>query len=267
MQTVTACAETDWGCADAEWVASLDPDLKAKAEVLAWETLRSLTAYRLSNCPITVRPCAASCWSRSSWQTAPVGGRAGGGLLQPQIVDGNWINACGCVANDCSCSSVPEVILPGPVGEVVEVTIDGVIVDPSTYRVDDGVRLVRMLGQSWPVCQDMSQRSGDVRTFEVTYHRGIAPNDMSAWAAGMLAVEFAKACTGGKCSLPRGVQSIARQGVSITIQTDMFEGGSTGIPVVDAWVRTINPNRLKQTPGVYSPDVRQPRTTTWARGV
>ena len=39
--------------------------------------------------------------------------------------------------------------------------------------------------------------------------------------------------------------------------------GSTGITAVDAYVRILNPNHLKQGPRIYSPDRAAPRTTTW----
>ena len=71
----------------------------------------------------------------------------------------------------------------------------------------------------------------------------------------MLACEFAKACTGGKCRLPSSVTSIARQGVTMTISSGMFLGGQTGIREVDAYVVSVNPNAQVMPPVVWSPDV------------
>lgn len=267
MNTLTSCGETDWGCADEEWLASLDDDLKAKAEILAWETLRSLTAYRLGNCPVTVRPCSKGCYQRSAYETSPVVGGPrqdwGSGLLSPRVVDGQWLNSpCACTT-ECSCEYLPVVDLIGPVGAVVSVTIDGSILPPASYRVDNGYQLVRLDGEQWPSCQDMAAAPDKPLTFAVTYIQGFAPDQMAAWAAGNLAVEFAKACKGEKCALPRGVQSLSRQGIGITINQDMFEGGSTGITVVDAYVRLLNPHHLKSGPRIYSPDAQPPRQTTW----
>lgn len=266
MNTLTSCGETDWGCADEEWVGELDPDLKAKAEVLAWETLRSLTGYRLGNCPVTVRPCSKGCYQRSSYEAPPVVAGMnqswGSGLLSPRVTDGQWVNGCGCTT-DCSCTYLPVVVLPGPVGRVDGVTVDGITLAPTAYRVDNGNELVRIDGEDWPACQDMALPAQSVGTFTVTYIQGFAPDTMSAWSAGLLAVEFAKACKGEKCALPRGVQSISRQGIGLTINQDMFAGGSTGITVVDAYVRLLNPHHLTQGPRIYSPDRVPARTTTW----
>ena len=52
-------------------------------------------------------------------------------------------------------------------------------------------------------------------TFLVTAQEGVAVDGLASYAAGVLAVEFAKACTGGKCSLPPGVVSVTRSGVSM----------------------------------------------------
>ena len=43
-------------------------------------------------------------------------------------------------------------ILLRTVGSVTEVTIDGVLVPPSVYRVDNSTQLVRTDGGSWPSC-------------------------------------------------------------------------------------------------------------------
>lgn len=261
MNTLTSCGVTDWGCADDEWLAALDPALKDKAEILAWETLRSLTAYRLGNCPVTVRPCALGCYRPATYESAaPVAW--GNGVMSPRIVDGQWLNGCGCTT-DCSCTYLPVVELVGPVGKVISVTLDGVELPSTSYRVDNGNQLVRTDGGQWPGCQDMAAEPTELLTFAVTYIQGFAPDNMAAWSAGLLAVEFAKACTGEKCALPRGVQSISRQGISLSINKDMFEGGSTGITVVDAYVRLLNPNHLSQPVRIYSPDRKAPRQTTW----
>ena len=62
-------------------------------------------------------------------------------------------------------------------------------------------------------------------TFSVTYLNGYPVDGLGAYAAGVLAMEFAKACTGGKCRLPAGVTSVARQGVSLQIATGAFPAG------------------------------------------
>jgi hypothetical protein len=253
----TTCHPVDWSCADKAWFEELEEATIRRAESLAWSTIVALTAGQVGNCPTTVRPCARRCLGPSTWW------QVGRSLLNPQIVDGNWVNAsCGC-KTPCSCTYVPTVILPGPVGRVDEVIVDGVVLDPASYRVDNGNELVRMDGD-WPMCQDMLAPCGAAGSFCVTYVRGAVPDETGCWVAGMLATEFAKACTGGKCRLPAGVTQVTRQGVSFTIGTGPFPGGVTGIREVDAYIELFNPNHLTQAPTVWSPDVAsRPRRTTW----
>ena len=58
-----------------------------------------------------------------------------------------------------------------------------------------------------------------------------------------------------KCRLPRGVTEISRQGVSMTIEGELFPNGQTGIPEVDAFIFLWNPFNMKTRPRVYSPDM------------
>lgn len=266
--------ETDWGCVDEAWVAGLDPAVKARSEALAWTTLQALSGYRISLCPITVRPCSRGCIEAArTWSEAPAvygsGFYGSSGGFNPSVnSDGMWVNSCGCGPRDCSCSVLSEARLVGPVGGVVSVTINGAVLSPSAYRVDNGNLLVRTDGGVWPACQDMASSLGDTakQTFGVTYYMGFAPDALSAYAAGVLAVEYAKACTGKKCALPSGVTTITRQGVSMEIQAGLFPNGFTGIQTVDAWLYTVNPSALKQPPRVSSPDYNRPRMTTYPNG-
>lgn len=251
------CWPVDWGCyPDAD---DLDPVIRDRSEALAVQTLRVLSLGAVGNCPITVRPCAERCIP-SGWTVAPV--TSGGGWMQPVMLPtGAWINVlCGCRRSPCSCYSVSEVVLPGPVGEVTEVLIDGATLDPTAYRVDNGNRLVRTDGGSWPFTQDMSKDSGE-GTFMVTYRRGAKPDGLAAYVAGVLAAEFAKACTGGTCRLPKGVTSVVRAGVSMEIATGNFPNGTTGIREVDAWLIAYNPYGVRVPAAVFSPDVQPVRRT------
>ena len=268
---------TDWSCAysqdELDTMRSDPAVLKVmqRAEALAWYTLASLTAYQIGVCPSVVRPCAARCAPAGTWMVSTV--RASGysalplvsiGSFTPHVgVDGQWVNSCGCnSAADCSCSALCEAILPGPVGSIESVRVDGVTLAATAYRVDNGDRLVRTDGACWPVCQDFASSDPGVG-FWVTYYRGSAPNALTEYAAGVLATEFFKACSGGKCRLPSGVTSVTRQGVSYQIVAGSFPGGFTGIHEVDAVIRIYNPNGLTTPSRVISPDRRAPRQTTW----
>lgn len=267
-----ACWPVDWGCADETWVAGLDEKVKARSEAMATQVLRSLSGHMVGGCPITVRPCAKGCGPGGSYMTAPVGPAAHAEALGTRVgpwwasidVDGQWINTwCGCTT-DCSCSYVSEVVLPAPVGGVVEVVVDGVVLSAADYRVDNGNHLVRLDGQTWPKCQDMTAAADAPGAFAVTYYNGYRVDGLASWVAGIMAVEFAKSCTGGKCRLPAGVQSITRLGVSMDIPSGMFEDGRTGIREVDSWLHLWNPYALVTPSSVWSPDMRPARrTTSW----
>lgn len=271
--TICYPSTTDWGCAlTPEQIAELDPVVKARSESLAWSTLQRLTGGNIAICPKLVRPCAARC-SAQTWYTAPVTGASqspwpsGNGAFQPNInANGQWVNSCGCSNPDsCSCTSVQEVILPGMVGDIVRVTLEGADLDPTAYRVDNGNRLVRQDGAPWPACQDMNLPITDDGAFVVEYYDGAAPDSSLEFAAGLLAVEYYRACTNQSCQLPSGVTSVVRQGVAMEIANGLFVNGYTGIKAVDAVISIYNPFGHKARPVVMSPDVPRGRTQTWGR--
>lgn len=270
---------TDWACAfTAEQLEQMraDPEtlrVMERSEAYAWYTLAALTAYQIGVCPTTVRPCAAGCTGGGTWMDAVVTSGSTSALptmtigrsFTPHVLDGQWVNSCGCSSSDaCSCTAVSEVILPGPVGDITEVRVDGVVLAPTAYRVDNGNRLVRQDGGSWPVCQDMSKPADDPGAFTVTYYRGAAPNEITRFAAGALAVEFYNACTNKKCRLPRGTVSVVRNGATIELQPNLIDSIASWIEVAPV-IQMFNPNRLKSAPRVLSPD-RRPgavRRQTW----
>lgn len=233
-------------------------EVQARAIALATQTLRMLTGYRVGGCPITVRPCKAGCNTYgmlSYWNAGTVGN------FYPHMIEGGvWVNSCPCVT-DCSCGAICEVTLPAPVGEVYEVVVDGTIQDPATYRVD-GNRLV-WVGDGdcpWPTCQDLTKPDTEVGTFSVTYLNSYPVDAWGAHAAGVLAMEYAKACTGSKaCRLPGNVTAVTRQGVSFELVAGSFPGGYTGIREIDAFIATWNPTPIRQQSQVWSPDLHQPR--------
>lgn len=252
---------TDWGCAlSQQELDSLDPDIKARSEMLAWTSLQRLVGFRLALCRVVVRPCAARCNS-GAWMEAPVSGFPADG---PYISGGTWYNACGCTSSDsCSCGPLSEVILPAQeVSGPIIVKINGGVLDPTSYRVDNGNRLVRQDGSAWPICQQMGVADGEEGTFSVSYYPGIGPDDALNYAAGLLAVEWYKACTGNDCRLPSGVTRVQRQGVNFEVPADMFASGLSGIREVDAIVGTYNPYRLTTPSAVFNPDVRRGRVRT-----
>jgi hypothetical protein len=253
----------DWpvdpACFTEEWDA-LDDTVKARSVDLASATLRRLTGYRVGGCPITVRPCKQGCRDLAYPSYYDMLAYGTGLSFWPHIgADGLWVNSCGC-ATDCSCSVLCEIELPPPVGPVIQVRLDGGIMVDTQYRVD-GNRLVWIGDQTgcpWPACQDLSQPDTEPDTFSVTYLNAYPVDTIGAYAAGVLAMEFAKACTGKKCRLPANVTAVTRQGVSFEIAAGSFPGGMTGIREVDTFIGLWNPRGI-QPPQVWSPDMRVPR--------
>jgi hypothetical protein len=238
---------------------SLDSDVQDRSIAFASATLRRLTGYRVGGCPVTVRPCKLGCVdlyvTPSYYDMLAMGG---GVSFWPHITgDGMWVNSCGC-RTDCACEALCEIALPAPVGAVESVKVDGSEV--TDYRID-GNRLV-WTGDTacpWPACQDMTAPDTEPDTFSVTYLNAYPVDTIGAYAAGVLANEFAKACGGGKCRLPASVTSIVRQGVALDIATGAFPGGVTGIREVDSFIALWNPDAIRQSASVWSPDIRSPR--------
>lgn len=261
------CWPVDWSVCAQETLEELTPEQIAVAEAAAAQTLRMLTGYRMGGCPTTVRPCNRSCVP-GSWLTAPdpgvyFAGVFGGGFgFSPYVgLNGQWMNACGCRGDGCSCVKVQEVRLPGIVGEVYSVVVDGITLPETSYRIDNGNMLVRTDGEAWPVCQDMNLDEGE-GTFLVTYLDGNPIDGVGAMVAGLLAAEFAQACLGGNCALPSNVTNLVRAGVSQDFTEEMFPGGKTGQYTVDSFIRIWNPTETLPA-GIYSPDAPRARRTTW----
>lgn len=264
---VPYCWPLDVGCLGTEW-NTYTAEVQETASLLAVETLRMLTAYRVGGCPVTIRPCRESCARLGTWQVYPVQYGYGVPILswQPALYAGQWMNvACGCPANGCSCGPITDLRLPGAPGAVVEVKVDGVVLPPTDWRIDNTNRLTRIGGPEWPTCQDMTLDDDEVGTFAVTYTMGAAPGRLGAVAAGRLAGEYALLCQGRNCALPATVRTVARNGVTLDLAAadgDLWPGGLTGLRDVDVFIRRWNPHALKAPATVWSPDVHPYRRTT-----
>lgn len=248
----TACCQTYWD--------TLNPAVQAVATAYATTALWARTGRQYGTCAVTVRPCGNDCADEGigGWFYA-------GGMFQPYIVDGVWRNCwCGRGAG-CTCRPSCQVYLPGPVASVTSVTVDGVVVDPATYRVDNNCWLVRTgTGNCWPDQQDYDLDTGD-GTFIVVYERGTALPVALAAGAGTLACEYAKACQGQACRLPAYITNLSRQGVDFQAVDPMslLENGFTGLWEVDGLIRDLNPYGQTHRPRLLTPDLVPPRMTTW----
>jgi hypothetical protein len=106
----------------------------------------------------------------------------------------------------------------------------------------------------------MAADDTEVGTFAVRYLPAHAPDALAAYANGVLSMEFAKACTGGKCRLPATVTAVTRQGVSFDLAAGAFGNGLTGIREVDAWIGLWRPEGSpSRAATVWTPSMRVPR--------
>lgn len=227
----------------------------------AAEILYALSGRQFGLCEVKVRPCREEC---TDWRVGPFSFFP----WYPALENGIWRNvACGGGCKGaCSCSRVCEVALPGPVGEVTEVLLDGEILDEEAYRVDNRRSLVRIDGGCWPTCQEMGLPSTEMGTWEVTYLRGLEVPAAGQAALGALACELCKACIGdSSCCLPARVTEITRQGIKMAMldPMDFLDQGRTGIYAVDLWLRAVNPLGRSRRAHVFSVDAEPARHQTW----
>lgn len=233
----------DPACLNEEWEGEYDEAEQLRAQALASGTLRRLTAYRVGGCPVVVRPCATAC------NDFPYRPGSDMGFL-PVNWAGTWSN-CACVG-PCRHNPRTGLRLPPPVYSIVEVKVDGAVVDPTDYWLSEGY-LIALNGREWPTTQNLDLPDTETGTFSVTYLNTAPVDGNGAYAAAKLAIQYARACKGGTCDLPETVTSIVRQGVSYDLPAGSFPNGETGIREVDAFIAIWNPNHRLMRPRVWVP--------------
>jgi hypothetical protein len=264
----------DTGCCDDVWASADVATQTAAAEYGAF-SVWAATGRRFGACTRTVRPCGRDCSENLGWGSGYYWSE---GTWFPYILNGVWRNCwCGGGAG-CQCKAQCQVWLTPPVSGIVEVRFsDGTVVDPATYRVDDWQWLVRQgpdlddEGGCWPNHNDYdfpvtgALAPSDKTAWEVTYLWGIPVPAVLQRAAGELACEWIKNCSGAECRLPQRVTSIARQGVSISLADvdQLLQNGLTGLTTVDSIIQRFNPGRLPSRMHIASPDLPVIRETTW----
>jgi hypothetical protein len=233
--------------------------------IQAQELLYELSGRQFAGiCSQKARPCWTNCGC--GWQV----------LSRGHLVYQNdsWF----CNDSPCGCSSLSRVKLGGyPIVSIVEVKVNGDVIDPNTYRVDANRYLTRVrdpadpdTALSWPGCQNLALEDTEDGTFSVTYSYGMEPPAIGVAAAAQLACELYKSCPGndaaGDCALPSGTVRIVRQGVTIEkakfISWAFERGGqgvqrgwNTGLSSVDAFLNAYNPTGLMRRPVFWSPSM------------
>lgn len=230
------------------------------AVILATEVLWQLSGQRFGLCEVTLRPCRDSCadgfgtWN--DWWTGVGMSPFLGGGPRPWWSNGVWYNVCGGCSGGCSCTSLEQALLPAPTREVVDVRLDGVVLNPDQYRVDENRFLVRTDGGVWPMCQDMSMPDDAPGTWSVTLTVGEDVPILARRAMADLAAEFAKDCAGEECQVPYDVTSLTRQGLSLGYGNPNAERVDPlirmlGLRMVRLFLATYNPNRLQRRGKAY----------------
>lgn len=149
---------------------------------------------------------------------------------------------CHCHCHPCACGTWSKLNLPTdfPVQSITEVRIDGIALDPSDYRLDRSMWLVRMDGERWPSCNSFGLPNSSSSEIQVDMVVGREPPIQLKIAAADLVCELKKACNGSDtCALPPHVRNIIRRGVEIEIDdiTSLFKDGLFGIPSIDMAIK------------------------------
>lgn len=197
--------------------------------------------------------------SAQSWLYAASGGRYGSFTTiedgyRPACSDvcgGPYKNAAGLWRNGLRdahlCCRIE--LQSQPVRAIDSVTVHDVLLDAADYALE-GNDLLR-LGACWECCEDC-----EPACVVVGYQWGIAPDSLAIAAVEELACELVAGFTGQTCKLPSRAVSVSRQGVTIDMDdaATFAERGLTGLPITDAWIRSVNPTRLVTRSRAYSPD-------------
>lgn len=232
------------------------PSATGAAVQMATEALWALSGRQFGLCEVTLRPCRKDCADQIYWGTQFL--PWSGSYPQPALIGGQWFNLiCGSCGDSCSCTSLSEVILPQVVNEILEVKVDGVVLEEDEYRVDNGNVLVR-LGDEWPFCNDLNLADTEDGTWSVTAVYGLEVPEAGQWAVGELACELMTLMRGEECRLPANVARMTRQGVSFDF-TALLADGKVGLYLSDLFLNSVNPSGLRARPRTYSVDHPAPR--------
>jgi hypothetical protein len=220
-----------------------------------------------------VRPMNQACgcsWASGlgPWLWLP-GGYAGGYAWGGGYGAGwGWWNENG---QQMGCNGLSRVRLSGyPVRQILKVTINGEVLDPDCYRLDEWRYLTRMslpgatpdstyIQGFWPSCQALDLNDDQPGTFSVDYLWGVPPPPLGLQAAKQMACQLYLACGDGEdCVLPAGVTKVTRQGIEVEreLLADFFSNTGTGLVAVDAFLSAYNRTRAKMRAAVWSPDVQ-----------
>ena len=241
---------------------------------LATLILWAATGRRYGYCQRTVRPCwegershgftTSTSWpAPASYFHTPVPTVLGG------VVD---VYPAWPRITECSCR-VPELVLPGPIGWVEEVMVDGVPLNLGNVRIrtaGHGARrtLLRVDEENWFCANDLARDPAVVPltdeptpAWHVTYWQGREIATGGVEAVQMLAEQIGRQyCQDANCdqNMVAGLTRVSRRGVvkefdpkSVTDDNGQIR---TGIDAADRWVDAVNPHGRHQSPKIVRPD-------------
>lgn len=158
--------------------------------------------------------------------------------------------------------AISEIRLPGyPVLSIIAVTVDGVVLPSSAYKINDDRWLTRVDGHFWPILQDITKPPTELGTFRVQYRFGASPGPSGSLAAAAYGAQVLKAWgNAADCSLPAHTRQVLRQGLSVQVDDvkEYLDDGLTGVGPADDFIRAVNPNKLQENSSVFSPDIDWP---------
>lgn len=247
-----------------------------RAATMAAELLWRLSGRRFGTRDVTLRPCNLGQPDlRSTYNSGfsfPPGLSA---LLSPttpvapSLTDLQSGDHTVCAAG-CSSLGRAALTLPFPVLAVTDLTVESTSVPVtgagSSLAILDHRTVVRQDGEAFPATQDLTLPLGDPGTWSITVTVGTPLPADTPYVLGILACEMAKSMSNLKCRLPKTLQSLSRQGVSIQlVAEDYLQSGLVGVSEVDHWLVSVNPHRLQSPPTMATPEsiARRPRQQTW----
>lgn len=147
----------------------------------------------------------------------------------------------------CGCSRRRELIdltqwVTGPVTEIVEVLVNGEVVDPGHYALVNQRFIAGMEADDgstalipWP-SQNTRRHEGAPGTWSIQVEHGPPPPNVLVLAAAELTCQMLKKWKGLDCDLPDDTSSITRSGVTISLTAR--QRGRVGLRSVDSVLDT-----------------------------
>ena len=156
------------------------------------------------------------------------------------------------------CTAPTHISLPYlPVREVVEVKIDGVVLDPGDWYLTPGTNTLRRTdGRPWPTSQLPTLAADVAGTWSVTERYGLDAPPSARPLIANYGLELAKRCTGAPCELDEGVRIKSRPGVEYDLDIGVLDvdyrlEGLTGYRPLDDWCHQLFAGQAKTRPRLW----------------